>query len=75
MHDSSLSGPFSDGARRPLDPPHRGFGTPRAIVVQFSDEKSHFLVGKLLTEESVFLENGSHKPTIYEEGNGPWLRR
>jgi hypothetical protein len=45
------------------------------MMVQFSDEKNHFLVGKLLTEESVFLENGSHKPTIHEEGNGPWLRR
>jgi hypothetical protein len=47
----------------------------QAVVVLFSDEKNHFLVGKLLTVESVFLENDLHKPTIHEEGNGPWLRR
>jgi hypothetical protein len=47
--------------------------------MRFSDEKSHFLVGKLLTVQSVFLENvfpqESNQGPNHEEGNGPWLRR
>jgi hypothetical protein len=66
---------FSDGAAGRLDLQRRRTGAARVVMVQFSDEKNDFLVGKLLTVESVFLENGSHKPTIHEEGNGPWLRR